>query len=232
MGSAAPVAPEAEPVALEAEPAAGWLLALHSSSETFAVAARPLEGAGEVMARAFPLGRSLSNQLLPCVETVLPAGHWPRIRRLAVATGPGGFTGTRLSVVFARTLAQQLGLPLDGACSFSLIAERLLAEGKAPPHDPFWLVQVLPRRGVVAGLYAAAPERPGGVEEQRPPRLHPGEELLQELEPGAVRLPAEASLPADVERLLERSRQAALASLAAPWQPVLPLYPTSPVGAC
>jgi tRNA threonylcarbamoyladenosine biosynthesis protein TsaB len=60
---------------------------------------------------AFPLGRGLSNQLLTCIETVLPAADWTRLGRLAVATGPGGFTGTRLTIVVARTLAQQLASP-------------------------------------------------------------------------------------------------------------------------
>ncbi|MEB3263816.1 MAG: tRNA (adenosine(37)-N6)-threonylcarbamoyltransferase complex dimerization subunit type 1 TsaB [Synechococcus sp.] len=210
--------------------AQGWLLALHSSSETFGVAACALGVEGEApRCAAFPLGRSLSNELLPSVEAVLPAALWPRLTRLAVATGPGGFTGTRLAVVFARTLAQQLGLPLDGVGSFCLMAERLLAEGEAPMEAPFWLVQTLPRRGVVAGLYAAAADGEGGVEERRPPRLLRDEALLAELEPTAPRLAAEVVLPADVERLLARSRRAAAAAQAAPWQPVLPLYPTSPV---
>ena len=103
-----------------------WLLALHSSSEVLGVAVQPL-GDGEPAERrmdSFPLGRSLSNQLLDCVEQLLPASEWPRLGRLVVATGPGGFTGTRLTVVLARTLAQQLAIPLHGVSSFELVAAR------------------------------------------------------------------------------------------------------------
>ena len=200
------------------------LLALHSSSEVLGVGVRWLEGAdgpaGRTELRAFPLGRALSNQLLSCVEQVLPADQWPRLTRLAVATGPGGFTGTRLTVVLARTLAQQLGLPLDGVGSFLLAARRLGIE------EPTWLVQELPRRGVVAGLYAPDPAAAGGgIVELEQPRLFAPDTPLP---PGPQRSAA-AALPADVEQLLELSQLAAGRGLAAPWQPVLPLYPTSPV---
>ena len=98
--------------------AAPLLLALHSSSETLAVGLQPLDdAAAPPQLASFPLGRRLSNELLPCLEQVLPAEHWGRLGRLVVATGPGGFTGTRLTVVLARTLAQQLACPLHGFSS-------------------------------------------------------------------------------------------------------------------
>ncbi|MBD2423910.1 tRNA (adenosine(37)-N6)-threonylcarbamoyltransferase complex dimerization subunit type 1 TsaB [Cyanobium sp. FACHB-13342] len=200
----------------------GAVLALHSSSEVLGVGVRWLPGSGPVDAppalRAFPLGRGLSNQLLSCIEELLPADQWPQISRLAVATGPGGFTGTRLTVVLARTLAQQLQVPLDGVSSFLLAARRLGI------HQPTWLVQELPRRGVVAGLYG-----PGGADgaltELEQPRLFgPGTTL-----PPGVQVPATALLPDDVDQLLDLSLRAHAQGLTAPWQPVLPLYPTSPV---
>jgi len=227
----------------------GWLLALHSSGDGFGVgllawppppdvvagspgvAARP---AGAAVSAVEPLlrparlerfdtGRDLSNRLLPCLESVLPAAQWPRLRRLAVAIGPGGFTSTRLTVVLARTLAQQDDLPLDGISSFLLIARRLL-RGPQPPPAPFWLVQELPRRGRVAGLYGLDPASAGGVSEWERPRLRLAEERL----PGDWR-PAEPCLPADVAELLAISAIRAMQGLAAPWQEVVPIYPTSPV---
>ena len=209
------------------DPAPGpWLLALHSSSDSLGVGLQRLGATQPERLECFPLGRSLSNGLFDCLESVLPADAWPRLGRLAVATGPGGFTGTRLTVVLARTLAQQLALPLDGISSFRLMARRLLA-GLRPPSEagPFWLLQDLPRRGVVAGLYGADPGQPGGVAELEAPRLHRGSEVLA---PFPIH-PAEVRLPEDVIHLLGFSAASAASGLAAPWQPVLPLYPTSPV---
>ena len=200
----------------------GVVLALHSSSDVLGVGVRWLAGSGPAEAssvvRAFPLGRGLSNHLLSCIEQLLPADQWPQLTRLAVATGPGGFTGTRLTVVLARTLAQQLQLPLDGVSSFLLAARRLGIQ------EPTWLVQELPRRGVVAGLYGPAGAG-GALAELELPRLFgPGVALP----PGPQRAAA-ALLPDDVDQLLELSLLAHAQGLAAPWQPVLPLYPTSPV---
>lgn len=220
-------------------PSPRWLLALHSSTAELGVGVRQLDGARPDRIVTFPLGRGLSNQLLCCVEQVLPAAHWPELGRLAVATGPGGFTGTRLTVVMARTLAQQLQLPLDGVGSFLLVARRLgLVE-------PTWLVQELPRRGLVAGLYGPGP-RPGGsagdghagdggggdageVVEWRVPRLHADATSLAAIHP-APRRPAEVAVAADVAALLAIAHRAHQGGQPAPWQPVLPLYPTSPVG--
>jgi tRNA threonylcarbamoyl adenosine modification protein YeaZ len=176
---------------------------------------------------AFPLGRGLSNSLLPCVEAVLPAKEWPQLARLAVATGPGGFTGTRLTVAMARTLAQQLDLPLDGISSFHLIARRLLAG--QPSGTRLILCQDLPRHGVVAGLYRGESTALAGVAELCAPRLWPSEhDLTQALGPHARHV-AQPQLPADAEELLAFSQEAARSGRKSPWAVVVPLYPTSPV---
>jgi tRNA threonylcarbamoyladenosine biosynthesis protein TsaB len=206
----------------------GWLLALHSSSESLGVALQPL-GHQEVspVMEAFPLGRGLANELLPCVETLLPAREWPHLARLAVATGPGGFTGTRLTVAMARTLCQQLALPLDGISSFHLMARRVLAGN--PSREPVILWQNLPRHGLVAGLYRLDASSPGGVSELDPPRLYRQEGDLVQALGSHARYPAQPSIPADAGELLAISQEVARLGRAAPWASVVPLYPTSPV---
>jgi tRNA threonylcarbamoyl adenosine modification protein YeaZ len=209
-----------------AGPPQGWLLALHSSSEVLGVGLQRLGAREPERLAAFPLGRELAQRLFGCVETVLPAADWPDLARLAVATGPGGFTGTRLTVALARTLAQQLALPLDGVSSFRLVARRLWQRGEGPAAGPCWLVQELPRRGLVAGLYALDPAVPGGIVERRPPRLYPDATALAD----HPQVAATALLPEDVGQLLAVAQASAALAPQAPWQPVLPLYPTSPVG--
>lgn len=199
-----------------------WLLALHSSSPVLGVGLRDLSGRSPDRIASFDLGRGLSNALLACVEQVCPAELWPRLARLAVATGPGGFTGTRLTVVLARTLAQQLQLPLDGIGSFELIARRLQL------RQPTWLVQPLPRRGVVAGLYAPAAADPAALDERRAPRLHADPAALAALD-AAPQQPAVVEVESDLAVLLDLAAAHHRCGLPAPWQPVLPLYPSSPV---
>ncbi|MCP9772535.1 tRNA (adenosine(37)-N6)-threonylcarbamoyltransferase complex dimerization subunit type 1 TsaB [Synechococcus sp. Tobar12-5m-g] len=202
-----------------------WLLALHSSSDTLAVGLQPLGGGAATLA-THPLGRSLGNDLLACVEQLLPASRWRELGRLAVATGPGGFTGTRLTVVLARTLAQQLDRPLDGFSSFLLIARRLWLAGEAGARgEPFWITQTLPRRGLVAGRYQADPVALGGLAEDEVPRLFSAPATLA----GQACFEARVDASADLTQLLLLSQAAAVAGWPAPWQPVLPIYPTSPV---
>ena len=208
------------------------LLALHSSSETLGVGLCNLqEEDAAPQCATFPLGRQLSNDLLPCVEELLPAERWPQLARIVVATGPGGFTGTRLTVVLARTLAQQLQIPLHGFSSFLLMARRLAAAGALrPDQSRYWLQQPLPRRGIVAGAYRLDDSVLGGISEVVEPRLFRPEEewpgSASSGEPGAA---AVVEAEQDVLQLLALGRLAHAAVLPGPWDTVLPLYPTSPV---
>ena len=193
------------------------LLALHSCTERFGVAVQDPEiDQGRPRVMGFDDGRGLSNSLIERVATLLPNGRWGDLKGLAVATGPGGFTGTRLSVVMARTLAQQLGCPLLGVSSFALMAPRL-----APDEQPFWITQPLPRRGVVAGQYRV---RAAVVEELQAPHLLEANRIVSPATEAAV------DVDADVAALLGRLGQALQWGEPLPWQPVLPIYPTSPVG--
>jgi tRNA threonylcarbamoyl adenosine modification protein YeaZ len=202
-----------------------WLLALHSSSETLGLAVCDAEnpaGGTRILSRS--MGRQLTNGLISAVEELLPRAEWASIGRLAVSTGPGGFTGTRLTVVMARTLAQQLGCPLHGESSFALMAPRLSVTLSASQAlEPFSIVQILPRRGRVAGRYRLLS---GSilVQELEPPRL------LSEDEDPSPALSMELDVASDVQHLLERCCHWEQEATPGPWEPVLPIYPTSPVG--
>jgi tRNA threonylcarbamoyladenosine biosynthesis protein TsaB len=206
-----------------------WLLALHSSTPDLGVAVLDAEQPCETRRHlVLSCGRRLTNDLIPAVQLLLPSAQWSSITRLAVATGPGGFTGTRLTVVMARTLAQQLQVPLDGVSSFALMAPRLAREAAVDidpldPVQPFWIVQDLPRRGRVGGCYRCNPAELGAVELEVP-RL-----LAADATPRPA-LPMATDVAADVQHLLDLCCQADQNRLPAAWSEVLPLYPTSPVG--
>ncbi len=205
------------------------LLALHSSSKTLGVASTDLTNPKHTIRSAtFPLGRNLSNCLLSCVEEVLPASQWSKLSRIAVATGPGSFTGTRLTIVMARTLAQQIDCPLDGVSSFALMAHRLVSELTVEESKhPFWIMQDLYRRGRVAGQYSFQIKKQSStlssILELKPPFLLPSE-----LEVSPV-LYANDNVGVDVEKLLEVSISAHKIYKESSWKDVLPIYPTSPV---
>ena len=132
-----------------------YLLALHSSTDDLGVAIIDLEDEDKrIKSSVFKAGRQLSNNLFKYVECLLPKEKWHDIARLAVATGPGSFTGTRLSLIMARTLAQQIDCPLDGISSFALMAPRLSTRLNSNEiKKPFWITKDLIRKGIIAGKY-------------------------------------------------------------------------------
>ena len=199
------------------------LMALHSSTERFGVAVHdPMSSSEPSAVQVFDDGRGLSNTLITRVSAMLPRERWTQLSGLAVATGPGGFTGTRLSVVMARTLAEQLRCPLLGISSFALMAPRLHNQLPVDQRgQPFWIARELPRRGLVAGCYCLDANDVNELEE--PHLVAKGRSFGPIVE-------AAEDVHADVLRLLELLRCAHLAGKAMPWSEVLPIYPTSPVG--
>lgn len=95
-------------------------LALHTTSPQLGLALDNF--AGNQRSQIWDLGHELGNYLHLKLLEVMDPQDWQDLGFLAVAIGPGSFTGTRLGVVTARTLAQQLDLPLVGVSSFAAFA--------------------------------------------------------------------------------------------------------------
>ncbi|MBD2259510.1 tRNA (adenosine(37)-N6)-threonylcarbamoyltransferase complex dimerization subunit type 1 TsaB [Pseudanabaena sp. FACHB-2040] len=96
-------------------------LAIHTSGPELGLALS--DGASINRHQVWPFGRDLAAHLHTCLLEFLEGRPWSDLTFLAVAIGPGGFTGTRIGVVAARTLAQQLDIPLFGVSSLAALAE-------------------------------------------------------------------------------------------------------------
>lgn len=95
-------------------------LALHTSSPALGLAIS--SNADDARCQTWDLGRETSNYLHPYLLKFLSPQTWQDLSWIAVANGPGGFTGTRLAIVTARTLGQQLSLPVFTISSLAAIA--------------------------------------------------------------------------------------------------------------
>ncbi|WP_107670347.1 tRNA (adenosine(37)-N6)-threonylcarbamoyltransferase complex dimerization subunit type 1 TsaB [Cyanothece sp. BG0011] len=76
----------------------------------------------EYYTKTWNLDRQLSNYLHQYLQEFIQAKSWQDFKFIAVATGPGSFTSNRIGLVTARTLAQQLTIPLFGISSLAAFA--------------------------------------------------------------------------------------------------------------
>ncbi|NJR66246.1 MAG: tRNA (adenosine(37)-N6)-threonylcarbamoyltransferase complex dimerization subunit type 1 TsaB, partial [Leptolyngbyaceae cyanobacterium CRU_2_3] len=103
-----------------------FALAIHTASPDLGLSLSNF--AGETRHQTWSLGRALSTHLHVYLAEFLQPQTWSDLMLLAVAKGPGGFTGTRIGVVTARTLAQQLEIPLFTVSTLAAIAQTHLSQ--------------------------------------------------------------------------------------------------------
>lgn len=128
------------------------LLAIHTCSRQLGLAWQA--GDDDPCHFVADLDRQLSTDFHPLLAQFVPTGAWSSLDALAVAIGPGGFTSTRIGVVTARTLAQQLDCPLFGISTLLAIA---VSQGDRVAPGETIAVQMPARRGA---LYTAIYRRP------------------------------------------------------------------------
>ena len=95
-------------------------LAIHTTSPELGLAISNF--AENTRSKTWNLGRELSTHLHQKLQEFMPPQIWQDLRFITVAKGPGSFTGSRIGVVTARTLAQQLDIPLFAISTLATIA--------------------------------------------------------------------------------------------------------------
>lgn len=97
-----------------------YAIALHTSTPQLGIT---VNNYGEdCRTQVWDLGRDLASSLHRHLQSIILPQTWQAIKFIAVAKGPGGFTGTRVGVVTARTIAQQLNIPVFGISNLAAIA--------------------------------------------------------------------------------------------------------------
>jgi tRNA threonylcarbamoyl adenosine modification protein YeaZ len=160
-----------------------WLLVLDTSTTTVVVAAGT--PAGRLLdAESFEGRYRHSQELLPAVVRLVErAGlRLPDLVGVIVGTGPGAFTGLRVGIATAKTLAHELGVPIAGiGSSDALLAAVDGAEVLWLPSGP--RERVLVRAGaepVVVPDGAALP--PALARHARPRADQPAVEVAVDLD--------------------------------------------------
>lgn len=108
------------------------------------------------------------EQLAPLIADCLAQAGVDRrdLTALVVGVGPGPFTGLRVGLVTARTLAHVLGLPTYGVCTLDALAVEAVATGAV--SEPFLVATDARRREVYLASYDAEGRRREGPVVTRP----------------------------------------------------------------
>ena len=114
-------------------------LAFHTATPELGLAISNF--AGDSRCQTWDLGRSLATDLHQHLVEFIRPQTWADFAFIAVVKGPGGFTGTRMGMVTARTLAQQLDIPVFAISTLAAVA---WAQPPQPPLSKGGLLSAQP----------------------------------------------------------------------------------------
>ena len=126
------------------------LLAFDTATTRVTVALH--DGEGVVASLDSDGGLRHGELLAPAIQQVLrDADAIPQdVSAIAVGVGPGPFTGLRVGLVTARTMALALGIPVHGVCTLDILAAEAVDAGM----DDFLVATDARRKEVYLASYA------------------------------------------------------------------------------
>ncbi len=173
------------------------------------------------------LDRNVSNLMHQYLIDFVKPQTWADMAFIAVAKGPGGFTGTRIGVVAARTLGQQLNIPV-----FAISTLAAFAWENRVDDDKFIAVQMPAQRGMLYGaIYQVMPDGSGLTVVMTDVVLTPEiwEEKLADWNGNYRLLEANSRLAATVTSMLQLAHLDWQQGKRPEWTEALPFYGQHPV---
>jgi tRNA threonylcarbamoyl adenosine modification protein YeaZ len=131
-------------------------LALHTTSSQLGLAISNFEG--DTRFSTWDLGRDLSSHLHQYMAEFIAPQTWLDLSFIAVAKGPGSFTSTRIGLVTARTMAQQLDIPLFAISTLAAVAWSYLSNQGGDSEKTVLALQMPAQRGqLFTAIYQVSP---------------------------------------------------------------------------
>ncbi|MDJ0591432.1 MAG: tRNA (adenosine(37)-N6)-threonylcarbamoyltransferase complex dimerization subunit type 1 TsaB [Pleurocapsa sp. MO_226.B13] len=201
-----------------------YAIALHTSTPQLGITVNNY--AGDKRSQVWDLGRGLASQLHQYLQEIIAPQTWQDLEFIAVAKGPGGFTGTRVGVVTARTIAQQLDIPLFGISNLAAIAA-----AKSDRHEDLLAVQMDARRGqLFVAIYQWNSQ--GHLQEYLPDTLMTAEKWQQSLQ--SLKFPyqlieAQGNIATTATNILDLAYANWQQGKSPHWSEIVPFYGQHPV---
>ena len=203
-------------------------LVIHSTDNSFGFGYRKNNNleSDELFIKKFD--NDLCNNLIDDFNKFISKENLQRVNKISVNVGPANFNASRLIVVLARTISQQINCPLESFSSFEIIAKRIASKNNIYRNKKsFWIYKKLKRKGFIAGKYEICGD------EQKNNNLVVRETVLpkviKEFETKELFFEANYDDKEDLRELLDLSNKNLSNKNVNSWQNVLPLYPISPI---
>ena len=204
------------------------ILVIHSTDNSFGFGYRKNNNleSDELFIKKFD--NDLCNNLINDLNKFISKGNLQKINKLSVSIGPANFNASRLIVVLARTISQQINCPLDSFSSFEIMAKRIASKNNIFRNKKsFWIYKKLKRKGLIAGKYEICLKEKNSSELVIRETVVP--KVVKELESKELSFEANYDDKEDLKELLNLANKNLLNSNLDSWRKVLPLYPISPI---
>ena len=170
----------------------------------------------------------LCNSLIYDFNQFISKENLQEVNKISVSIGPANFNASRLVVVLARTISQQIYCPLDSFSSFEIMAKRIASKNNIFANkQSFWIYKKLKRKGFIAGKYeiSGSEQKKGDfvIRETVLPKV------IKEFDSKELFFEAIYEDKEDLTELLDLSNKHLFIKNVNSWQKVFPLYPISPI---
>ena len=203
-------------------------LGIHSTDNSFCFGYRKSNKieSDEIFVKQFD--NDLCNNLIVEFNKFISKENLKKVNKISVSIGPANFNASRLIVVLARTISQQLNCPLDSFSSFEIMAKRIASKNNIFTNKKsFWIYKKLKRKGFIAGKYEICYCGKNSSDLVIRETVLP--KVVKEIENKEISFEANFDDREDLKELLDLSNKNLINSNVDSWRKVLPLYPISPI---
>jgi len=204
------------------------ILVLHSTDNSFGFGYRKNNNINSDKLFIKQFNNDLCNNLIVEFNKFISKENLQKVNKISVTIGPANFNASRLIVVLARTISQQINCPIDSFSSFELMAKRIASKNNIfTKKQPFWIYKKLKRKGFIAGKYEICHTEKKNADLVIREIVVP--KVIQELERKELFFEASYEDEEDLRELLNLANKNLLNANINSWENVLPLYPISPI---
>ena len=203
-------------------------LVIHSTDNSFCFGYRKNNNINSDKLFIKQFDNDLCNNLIVEFKKFISKENLQKVSKISVSIGPANFNSSRLIVVLARTISQQINCPLESFSSFEIMAKRIASTNNIfRNNQSFWIYKKLKRKGFIAGEYEIYNNKENNTDLVIREIVSP--KFINELGIKEPFFEAAYDDDEDLKELLDLSNKKFSNTNVNSWQKVLPLYPFSPI---